>query len=490
MRVSFRAAALTAALLLSLVLPAQADDATLTARGGGLSVSGRLVTYDGTHYRIDTTWGRLTVDAAAVECVGPGCPDLMQFVPEWRVAAEPWLADRVLRPLAAGFAAAEGLDLTVPDRDTLDLAHKGRVVLRLRLLALSGSPDPVLAAGGADSALGVPGPGQAPGPLVARLPLVLASAPDAPPGPLPRDALRAARGDPDPTWAALGQAGRPLVWHSLPPGTTLDRATTAALGPARGALRRATDPAALADALRTDPWGLSLLPSPPPEGVKARAMVTPCGLTADLSDFAAAAGAHPLTLALHWIPGKGRTPPLARDFAAWTAGPAAQRLLAASGVPAPAAALRRPMAAQGQRLANALAAARTGPALEALRAGLARLDGAEQLATSFRFDPRSGALDAAAQSALADLSDHLASGALTGYEILLVGLTDAEQPAAEGLARAKAVLTALRDATPDLPATTTLAALGLGAILPLDCDDTAEGRHLNRRVEVWARPNH
>ncbi|MDP2083640.1 MAG: hypothetical protein Q8K20_00450 [Gemmobacter sp.] len=69
-----------------------------------------------------------------------------------------------------------------------------------------------------------------------------------------------------------------------------------------------------------------------------------------------------------------------------------------------------------------------------------------------------------------------------------MGLTDSRQPATEGLARANAVLGAVKSITPDRPDDTTLTALGLGAVLPLGCDDTAEGRRLNRRVEVWVRP--
>lgn len=487
MRFGFRAAALTAALFVSLPLPVQADDATLTARGGGLSVSGRLLGFDGTFYRIDTAWGRLTVDAAAVDCAGPGCPDLMRFAPEWRIAVEPWLAERVLRPLAAGFAGAHGFALSAPDSGTLEFAQADRTLLRLRVLPLSGAPEPVLAARGADAALAGP-TGDRPGALVARLPLSLASAPDAPPGPLPLGPLQAVRQSREATWATLGKDTRPLVWHGLPQGSTLDRIATATLGPARGAGRTFADPEALAAALRADPWGLALLPMPLPPGLQPRQITTPCGLSPDLSDFAAATGDHPLSLALHWLPGSGRAPGLARDFVAWTTGPAANRLLATSGVPTPSANLRRSLALQGQRLANGVMFARSAPALESLRDALASLANAEQLALTFRFDPRTGALDTAARGALVLLSDHLASGALKGYDLLLVGLTDSRQPATEGLARANAVLEAVKSITPDRPDDTTLTALGLGAVLPLGCDDTAEGRRLNRRVEVWVRP--
>jgi phosphate transport system substrate-binding protein len=482
-----RAAALTAALCFTTAGFARADDATLTARGGGLSVSGQLVGFDGSVFRIDTAWGRLTVDAAAVDCTGPGCPDLLRFAPEWRIAVEPWIADRVLRPLAQGFADAQGLTLTAPGPTTLEFADDTGVLLRLQVLPLSGAADPVLAAGAADAALAVPAPGPGASTLIARLPLVPASARDAPPGPLDLGALRSARQDRAPTWAALGAPERPLVWHGMPGGGALDRATVAALGPVRATPRQSGEPAQLGDALSRDPWGLALLPRPLPAGLAARTIRTTCGLEADLSDFAAATGDHPLLLALHWLPGTRRSPPIVRDFIAWAAAPSGQTMLASVGVPAPSASLRRPLAAQGGRLANALATARDSAALVALQAGVRSLAGAEQLAMSFRYDPQGGALDAESRSVLEGLSMHLAGGSFRGHELLLVGMTDPGEAPGKGLARAQDLATALA-AIPDLSGDTTVTAIGLGATLPVACNDTPTGRRLNRRVEVWLRP--
>lgn len=483
-----RAAALTAALFTFSPGPAAAQDATLTARGGGLSVSGRLVAYDGVVYRIDTAWGRLTVDAESVDCAGPGCPDLLRFAPEWRVAVEPWLTDRLLLPLAQGFARAEGLSLTTPDPETLEFAAEGRTMLRMRLLPLSGAPEPPLAAGGADAALAVPAPGRRAGALVARLPLTLASAPEAPTGTLTVEAVLAARRDAAPTWAATGAATTPLVWHGLPAGSTLDRAGTAALGAARGPVVTAPDPLRLAETLRRDPWGLALLPTPLPAGLVERDLATSCGLAADLSDFAAATGEHPLTLPVHWMPGSARPPALVRDFAEWATGPSARRILAEAGLPTPALERLRPWADQGRRLANAVLAASNPAAQANLREGVRALSEAEQAAITFRLDPRTLSLDAASRAALDQLAAHLAAGAIAGKELLLVGFAHARQSDGEALAEAEAVRSALLAAAPDLPPEARVTALSLGRSFPVACDDTAEGRRLNRRVEVWLRP--
>lgn len=485
MRAPSRAAVTAAALCFCLAAPLWAQDVTLTARGGGLAVSGRLIGHDGLVYRLDTEWGRLTVDAAAVDCAGPGCPDLTRFAPELRVAAEPWLAERLLRPLAQSFARAEGLAVQ-ETAGVLELSHSGKPELRIRLLPLSGPAAPVLAAEEADAALAV---NTRTGRVIARLPLVPASAVDAPPGPLPLEALRRQRRDGG-GWARLGAEDRPLVWHSLPPGGTLDLAASAALGPLRAEVRRAPDPASLATALRRDPWGLALLPLPLPEGLSARTVTQTCGLLADLSAFATAAGDHPLLMPVSWIETGRRLPPAARAFAEHLSSPAAQAALAQAGVPAPSAALRQPLEAEGIRLANALADRNTDLPLSARQEALALLAGAERLALSFRFDERTGALDAAGRSALADLSAHLAAGSFAGRELLLAGFTGSTGPAARNLASGEARANALHAAlaaTPGLPAETRLRAISLGEAMPIACDDSPEGRRLNRRVEVWLR---
>lgn len=482
-----RAAVLTAAFCVTDAGAALADDATLTARGGGLSVSGQLVSFDGTLYRIDTAWGLLTVDAAAVDCAGPGCPDLLRFAPEWRVAAEPWIADRLLRPLTEGFAAAQGLTLSEPAPSTFEFSDATRVLLRLQVLPLSGAADAALVAGAADAALAVPGQGQGTGPLIARMPLVPASATDAPAGRLGLRALQSARQVAAPTWTLPGARERPLVWHSMPDGSALERATGAALGPARGTQRRARTLDALADALSRDPWGLAFLPAPLPEGLTRRAIQDDCGLAIDMSDFAATVGDHPFLIGLHWLPGNRRAPPIVRDFIDWSSTASARTALAGAGAAFPSVAQRRPLAAQGLRLANALVAAKGAEALAALQSGIGQLGNAEQLALSFRFEPQGGALDAASRSLLDMLSMHLATGAFRGSDLLLVGLTSPDEASAKGLARARDLVAVLQ-AIPDLPGDTTVTALGLGAILPVACHDTADGRRLNRRVEVWVRP--
>jgi phosphate transport system substrate-binding protein len=114
MRVMLRGAAMMAALFMGGIAAAQ--DVTLTARDGGLALTGTLQGWDGEFYRIETEYGPLTVDGQGVICDGPGCPDLTAPRIPVRIVGEAGPGRDLIPPLVAAFARARGLDHAV-DQD-------------------------------------------------------------------------------------------------------------------------------------------------------------------------------------------------------------------------------------------------------------------------------------------------------------------------------------------------------------------------------------
>ena len=55
--------------------------------------------------------------------------------------------------------------------------------------------------------------------------------------------------------------------------------------------------------------------------------------------------------------------------------------------------------------------------------------------------------------------------------------------------RALTVLDALEKAAPDFDKARLPEVMAFGEALPMACDETAAGRRLNRRVELWLRPD-
>ena len=72
---------------------------------------------------------------------------------------------------------------------------------------------------------------------------------------------------------------------------------------------------------------------------------------------------------------------------------------------------------------------------------------------------------------------------------MLIGFSDGEGSADANrdlsAARALAVESALLSLLGDIPEDIRLGTAGFGEALPIGCDDTAWGRQMNRRVEVW-----
>lgn len=478
MRSMIGAAALTAAHCFLAPTAGLAEDVTLRARNGGLAVTGSLIGHDGETYRVKTQWGVMTVEADAVDCSGPGCPDLARLAAELRLGVEPWLADFVLFPRIKAYAEAEGLDfLHLPAENLIELSRAGRPELRLHLVRPSGAPESLLLDGEADAVLAIPATPEA-GRLIARLPMVVVTGSAAPEGRLPLSALHRMRQE-GASWEALGATERPLVWHGLGRGGALDRGAELAMGPGAGETQKSPDLQELRAALARDPWGIALLPRGLTGELPERRLAGDCGFELDGSPLAVASGDDGLALPLHWIEAGPRLPAPARRLAAHLRSTAGQTASGAAPYAlAPVALSQMPL-----RLLNA--ALDPNPELSAddRRAAVSALANARRLPHTFR--PGEG------EDALSDLIERLMTGLAEGSEVLVVGFADGAGPAEaardRSLKRAEALTEMLRKAAPELTEIP-LIAMGLGEALPLRCVSSPDARRANERVEVWLRP--
>ena len=114
--------AFCAALFLSTVTAwiASAQDVTLKSRDGSVEVSGNLISFDGELYRLDTSYGALTLDASGVVCDGPGCPDLGAFVSDVGFSGSRTIGEVLLPALVQAFAFRKGYKLA---QEIIDDTH-------------------------------------------------------------------------------------------------------------------------------------------------------------------------------------------------------------------------------------------------------------------------------------------------------------------------------------------------------------------------------
>lgn len=491
----FRRIALCAALLFPQMAGAQ--DVTLTAREGGLSISGVLQGFDGEFYRIDSRYGLLTVDAAGVICEGPACPDLTAPRADIRISGLPGVGEALLPELFRAFAEARGLRYAQGSGEEefearlLD-PETGKVLADIRFLpARTDEARQSVISGRAELALAAatePGLGARVVALDAMVPVV------APKNPMPeistRDLARILSGEVR-NWADLGGPDMPVVLHGLAADEPMQLALSARLGRALAPEVTHADLASLATGVAADPWALAVTVQAGARGTRILPLTDSCGFPLLPSPLAVKAEDYPLALPFYFLTPKRRLPLMLREFLEFLATPQAQVAIAGAGF-VDRQPERQPMTADGLRLINAIQGAGEETSLADLKRLVDAMDGADRLSLTFRFQDGSSTLDAHSRDNLADLARLMEAGVLRDKAVILAGFSDGSGPAAANLAlsaaRAEGVLRQLRMLAPSLDEAALPEILAFGEALPMACDETAAGRRLNRRVEVWLKP--
>ncbi len=475
---------------------AAAQDVTLVAREGGIVLTGTLQGYDGEFYRINTTYGLLTVDGQGVICDGPACPELVAPKAVIRVVGAPDAA-ALVPSLVQAFAEARGL-IYEPAAGADYAAQILDPATRKTLADVSFQPmDPEAAsaavtAGAADLKLSFRAEPRFAAHSVAMDAMVVLVATDNPtPEISTTDLARVLGGEVD-SWAQIGGPDMPLVVHALAPDTDLQQALSDRLGETEAADVLHPDLASLAEAVAKDPWAIALSGRSAIVPAKRLPLTDSCGFPLLPTTLAIKAGDYPLALPVTLLAAKRRLPLLTREFIAFLRTPASGEAVAAAGF-IDRSVTRQPMTADGLRLINAIQGAGEDVTLEDLKRLAGIMDGADRLSFTFRFEDGSSTLDAVSQDSLSDLAQLIAAGQFRDQKLVLAGFSDGSGAAEANLAlsvdRAAQVAQELALTAPDLSPAQMPVVEGFGEALPMACDETAIGRQLNRRVELWVVPD-
>jgi phosphate transport system substrate-binding protein len=494
MRVKAGCAAVLAAFLMTET--ALAQDITLVAREGDIVLTGTLQGYDGEFYRIDTAYGTLTVDGQGVICEGPACPDLTAPKAVIRIVGAPDAGAALLPALFESFAAGRGLIFDALPGDefaAVILDPETRKPLA-EISFLPMTPDAATAAlteGMAE--LKVSSRAEAPfgARAVALDALVPIMAADNPTPEVSTIGLASVLAGEATNWAQIGGPDMPIVLHALRPETDLQRALAERLGAPVAANVLHPDLAALAVAVAKDPWAIAVTGRAEVGAAKVLPLTDSCGFPLLPTPLAVKAEDYPLALPVFLLTPQRRLPLMAREFLEYLATPAAQAVIAAAGYVDRSTA-RQPMTADGLRLINAIQGAGDDITLADLKRLVNLMDGADRLSLTFRFEDGSSTLDAQSQENLADLARLIAAGQFRDERMVFAGFSDGSGAAPANLAlsleRAAQVAQELAALAPDLAPEALPQVEGFGEALPMACDETAAGRHLNRRVELWLLP--
>jgi phosphate transport system substrate-binding protein len=513
-----RAAGFAALLFLLFTVPLAAQDVTLTSPDGTVEVNGTLLGFDGDFYRIETIYGELTIDGTGVICAGPACPDLQNYVAKLSVSGSATIGEVLMPALIEGFALQRGYSAERARVDTTHFTYKLRSKSDGALLGEfafritntdEGFAD--LLADEADIVMSLreyrlrenrraddTGLGDLTGPNRSRVLGLDAMVPITAPG-NPVDAISPALlarvfAGRVTNWKQLGGPDAPISVHLRDPKSGLSQGVQDRLmAPAglvldSGIVRHSTNKA-LTRAVTDDPFAIGISSYSETGNTDVLVLTGTCGFSLRAGRVTIKTEDYPLTAPMFlYIPAR-RLPKLAREFLTFTRSPLAQIVIRRAGF-VDQAPEELSINQQGDRFANAISLIGTEINLSEVKRLVKTLSSMKRLSTSFRFRAGSSALDAQSLSNVQQLARAIETGEYDERVIKFVGFSDGQGPADGNrriaTQRARAVLAAVKKAAEtvnldDLNITVD----AFGETLPMACDDSAWGRQVNRRVEIW-----
>lgn len=467
-----------------------AQDVTLSSRQGEMSVSGTLTSYDGAFYRIDSSYGPLTLDAEGVDCDGPGCPDMMSPKTPLRIMAAPGLGEVLLPALIEAFAKTRGLVYVAgqgPDY-TAELRNKdGEGLLAevsLTIVPLSqalaeataGKADLVIAA---NAEAGFTTKVLA---LDAMVPVV--SAENHHPQISTADLAKVLAGAVT-NWSQVGGPDKPLVLHGLSETQSLQQALIKRLGQAPVSGKTHPDLASLQAGLAQDPWGIAIGLRHGIDGLRVLPLTDGCGLRLASDPMAVKAQDYPLVLAAHLLLPKRHSSRVLRDFIDFLSTTAAQEVIRSQAWIDQSPQMR-PLAEDGPRLITALQQAKPDSNIKTFRSLVDMMAQGQRSSYSFRFEGSGNVLDAQSKHGLDELAKLMEIDQFSAYQPVFVGFVSGNRQGGQELSEARAaqVAKALKGLVPQSDPRS----IGFGGLLPMGCHETMQGRQMNDRVELWFMP--
>ena len=504
-----------------------AERVTLRSIDGSVSMGGELVSFDGTHYILQSMLGEVRILAAEVTCEGEVCPEISST--DFRLAGSSTLGQVLMPSLFLDFSSGYGLNLSlgetsqlgdVPVQQYLFNMPTGDLFADVEIHSLaSDAAFSALLDGSAEIALSsraISAPELAAfaeaglGDLtdenyqvVAALDGLIVIVPPANDTPsLSMDELARIFSGRISDWSQVGGPNAPINVYRRDDasGSATDFAQVV-LAPtgARFAdqAQNFSDDISLVRAVMNDPNGIGFTSIAYQQKTRALPLRGTCGFLSTPSEFTVKTGEYPLARRVYLYTTNRMYRTISKEksdkamgFMMFVKGDGGQFAAEGSGFVSQLIS-DLPIAGQGQRLVNTMLADLGDVGLSDIRSMVSELSGAVRLSSTFRFKPSVAELDAQARGDIPRLAAYLQANDFTDMEILISGFSDAAGSAGANAnlsqRRAQQVLDELVLALGDDAGNYKFAVKGFGEVSPQGCNDSRLGRSVNRRVEVWVR---
>ena len=467
-----------------------AQDVILSAKDGDQQVTGRLIDFDGSFYRMETEFGAVTVDARTVTCAGENCPKISTDPDRFNAMGDPALT----LPLIEAFALFQGAEMSVAYSDPQIVTVSAASGDVLAEVSVSKGSARRLRDGSDTIFISTQKPNNPSLSQIIGLDAVVIATSDVNPvSAITLDQMRSVLNGSITNWTALGGGDSAINLH-IADGDTGFVAQTKALGLVASTdleMTRHQRMKDAVDAVANDPFGLAVVPFSNIRTARAMGLRGSCGMHNEANVFAVQSGAYPATFALSVSRPDKELPLFAREFLEFLGTEQAQAVIADLGF-ADLGISTRGLNTQGQRLANTMMIIGKEVPLADVREMTAIMSGAELLSSTFRFEGDSAQLDGPSKENAEALMDGITLGNYADKVIYLMGFSDGDGRARQNKSlskeRAEAVFAALQNSAPEgVLDDVDIEVLGYGEASPLVCEDTAEDAAVNRRVEVWVK---
>lgn len=478
-----------------------AEPVTLTFSDGSFSVTGDIVSFDGTNYEIQTDLGVLTMASATTLCEGQFCPTSADQAPVVHISGAAALGDVLVPSLIESFAADRGYTVTaIPDGQVIvikfyqvDVADP---IAEFRLTLSS------TAEGIADMLFGKSQFVMARRALTAGEKLAIESR------------FSGANGDPVRS-LVMGWEHLKLYRHKDNPIEQLSISELISMIEKLPAFWPNADGIGLPVVLQGDFDSVSALrqqlgivgatpllnssvnnlpgvlrvTSHQTKDLVPVDVVATCGVSQNDSQIPQ--DKYPLTSPLHLFASPTNLPPIARDFWAYMLSPRAQNVVSDLGYTS-----RTPTEAtlytDNSILLHSILNMDDEMRASDLRSAVQNLYGHSRLSLTFRFEDGTEVLNEQSETNLRFLARLLTQADYKNRDVIFAGFSDSKGSAEGNLQisknRARAVRATIRNLMGDQRSEDQeFRALGFGEAMPLACNDTDWGQNQNRRVEIWMR---
>nr|WP_281356654.1 phosphate ABC transporter substrate-binding/OmpA family protein [Sulfitobacter algicola] len=295
-------------------------------------------------------------------------------------------------------------------------------------------------------------------------------------------------------WSELGGSSAPITVFGRESGSgtasVFEEKIFAASGRRKSSfVREINTSQEMSRVVSSDPNAIGYVGTAFVRGAKALDIVSSCGIRTSPTSFLAKTEEYPLQRRLYFYNRADNLTFEAQDLIDYAVSSEADNIITKAGF-VDLGVRRLAMDNAGTRMQDLIQSTTDPFELGLMREMLVDMFQWDRLSTTFRFSSGSSRLDGKAQVDLQRLVEYLQLQP-QGTEVSLVGFTDGdgafEANRALSVGRAQQVVDAIQlFAGPQLEKIS-FVAKGYGEMAPVACNDTLDGKRINRRVEVWIR---